>query len=156
MESIDEELELSSEEYNTNSNKWKICIIISSVGDILFINSTQNSIKNIESNEESKFNNHEPNNEIESIIIDIPKPIKNKDAKSIKMLSLQSITPDIDAGTIICNEEQKDSINANRIDSKILAESDVTFEFLERTKHQKLSTLQIEYLKNQICESGLT
>ena len=71
------------------------------------------------------------------------------------MLSLQLITPDIDAGSIICNEEQKDSINVNSIDSKILAESDVTFGFLERTKHQKLSTLQIEYLKNQICESGL-
>ena len=131
MESIEEELGLSSEEYNTNSNKRKISIIISSVGDILFINSTQNSIKNIESNEENKFNNHEPNNEIESIIIDIPKLIKNKDAKSIKMLSLQSITPDIDTGSIICNEEQKDSINVNSIDSKILAESDVTFGFLE-------------------------
>ena len=58
MESIEEELGLSSEEYNTNSNKRKISIIISSVGDILFINLTQNSIKNIESNEENKFNNH--------------------------------------------------------------------------------------------------
>ena len=59
-------------------------------------------------NEENKSDNYESIKEIKPII-DIPKLIKNKDSKSIQMLTLQSITLDIDLNKIICNEELKNS-----------------------------------------------
>ena len=40
--------------------------------------------------------------------------------------------------------------------TEILSKSDETFGFLEINKNQKLSILQIEYLKNQISKSAQT
>ena len=110
----------------------------------------------MKNNEANKSYNYESIKEIEPIIINIPKLIRNKDAKSIQMITLQSVTPDIDLNKIICNEELKNSKYTFKIDTKILTESDETFGFLERNKHQKPSTLQSEYLKNQINESAKT
>ena len=92
--------------------------------------------------EENKSDNYESIKEIESII-DNPKLIRNKDSKSIQILTLQSITPDIDLNKIICNEEPMNSNNTYMINTKILSKSDETFGFLEKNKHQKLLTLQI-------------
>ena len=72
------------------------------------------------------------------------------------MLTLRLITPDINLNKIICNWELNNSNNTYKIDTKILSESDENFGFLKRNKHQKLSTLQIKYSKNQINESAQT
>ena len=89
MEITEEDLELNSNEYDTNSNKKTLNIVISEVNDVLFINSSQNSNINMKNNEKNKSDNYESIKEIEPIIIDIPKLIWNKDAKSIQMLTLQ-------------------------------------------------------------------
>ena len=133
MEINEENLELNSEEDDTHSNKWTINIIISEV-NIFLINFSQNSNINMKNNEENKSDNYKSIKEIEPIIFDIPKLIKNKDAKYIQMLTLQSVTPDIDLNKIICNEELKNSKNTYKIDTKILTESDETFGFLKRKK----------------------
>ena len=127
-----------------------ISIIISEVNDVFFINSSQNSIINMK----NKSDNYESIKEIEPIIIDIPKLIRNKDSKSVQMHSLQLITPDINLNKTICNGELNKSNNTYKIDTKILSESDENFGLLDRNKHQKLSTLQTKYLKNQINESA--
>ena len=148
MEITEEDLELNSDEYDTNSNKKTINIIIFQKLMMFYLLIPLKigiSIWNII--EENKSDNYESIKEIESII-DIPKLIRNKDSKSIQMLTLQSITPDIDLNKIICNEEPINSNNTYMIYTKILSKSDETLGFLERNKHQKMSTLQIEYLKN--------
>ena len=50
MEITEEDLELNSDEYDTNSNKRTINIIISEVNDVLFINSSQNRNINMKYN----------------------------------------------------------------------------------------------------------
>ena len=89
------------------------------------------------------------------IIIDIPKHTRNKDVNDVRVLTIQSILSEFelndDYPENIIKYDQEDKTNENL---KIL-KSDETYGLADRTRNQKLSTIQLTYLKSKIESSNL-
>ena len=134
MEKSEDECELNSEEFSKNSNNRDINIIISETNDVLYIKSSLSKDNKIDSIKEIDFNNFNNKSIYNSTIIDISKLIKNKNAKTIRMLALQSINQNIIFNEDDYFETKNNSIKINKTGEAGKDEFDETFGLLERNE----------------------
>ena len=156
MEENEEEYSLSSFNFDEINHNREINVILSEIDDRIHIHSSCNLNDCEEESEGSKYSNKDDQTCTDFIIIDITKLIKNKDANAIREFALQSISSGFQ-----CNlDNQIEKVNdieelKNESDSELLR-SDQTHGLFDRSKNQKLSIIQLKYLKSEINKSELS
>ena len=155
MESSDEEDIFTLNNLKTNSNNREINITFSWINNKVSINSSNDKYSEVKIDKEDKHLDDKviPQNKL--IIIDIPKLTRNKDFNTVRALAIQSIWSEFelndDYPENIIKSYQEDNTNENL---EIL-KSDETYGLANRTRNQKLSTIQLTYLKSKIESSNL-
>ena len=153
MENSEDELLFDSDILGADHNNREICIAISWINNILSINSSKYIHSEMNTNEEAKHISYWVVEQNQSTIIDIPKLIRNKDVQTIRALTLKSIAPDLEFKD--SHSEEKVKSDEGIMDDRYLERSNDNeiWGLANRFRNQKLSAIQLTYLKNQINNS---